>query len=264
LRADNEGFLKLKMNCDIITDPKNLSKIVDRLEAFLASLSQERFINVNITTLDMKVPSMKYSIFDFECDYPKVLGVCISNTIYQVYMTEKNEVVRTKFFRAIYTVLSILRDFYIITFSNYESSFIYNTLYYELQKDDPKLDLSFFERLQLINVQMKHRTYEALIAAVISLSIEPYPDPILRDTKKMEVFFEDQQFDLILTHNISCLINSLYVLFFRFFRQNLALHEVTISPSHTITYFKSHTCGYEHRSKVKPFHIIRRWTDTPA
>lgn len=258
---DNQEFLKLKMNCDIITDPKSLTQIIDRLEAFLVSLSQEACIGVCITAFDMKVPAMKYSILDFECDYPKVLGLCISNKIYQVYMTEKIKVVRTRFFKIIYSVLSILRDFYIVTFSNYESSFIYNTLYYELQIDDPKLDLSFFERLQLINVQ--HRTYEALVAAVLSLSIEPYPDPILRDTKKMEVFFEDKQFDLILNHNISCLINSLYVLFFRFFRKNLALHDVTITPSNT-PYFKPHTQGYKRRSGVKPFHINRRWTDTSA
>ncbi len=199
----------------------------------------------------MKVSAMKYAILDFECDYPKVLGVCIFNKIYQVYTTEKSKTVRTKFFKIIYSVLSILREFYIVIFSNYESLFIHNILFYELQISDPKLDLSFFEHLQLINVQMKYRTYEALVAAVISLSIEQYPDPILRDTKKMEVFFEDKQLDLILNHNISCLINTLYVLFFRFFRKYLALHDVTISPFRAITpYSTSHSCGYEHTKSL--------------
>ena len=211
-----------------------MSLILDQLENFVISLKEQYPVHVCKSRLNIKIPCMKYAILDFEFDYPKFLGILIHNRIYQFYIQNNDKPHKESFFYTIYTILSLLREFYLFAFSNYESLYINNTLRYEIMRVYPNEDFSFFDSLQLINLQFKNRNYEALVAAVISLGIEPYYDPILRDTKKMEFFFKEKRFDLILAHNISCLINTFYVLFFRFFKETLVFHRIDLKIPTTL------------------------------
>lgn len=77
--------------------------------------------------------------------------------------------------------------------------------------------------LKLVNVQKFN--FEGLIPALYSIDNNVYDNPLLRDSKKVNLHFKQGHYDLILNHNKSCLLSILELV------KNRYLKEISILAS---------------------------------
>ena len=145
---------------------------------------------------------------------PKLFGFIISNKMYQLMVTSEKDV--DQLYLAIWRILHVLLDFYIFTFSNHETRFLKRILPYKLKVSK---DENFLQQLKIINVQK--RDFEGLVPALYSLDETSYPDPLLRDSKKIELHFKNKNYFLILEHNKSCLLSTLKIVQKRYLKLHL-------------------------------------------
>lgn len=80
-------------------------------------------------------------------------------------------------------------------------------------------DKTFFQFLKIVNIQK--RDFEGLVPALYSLEESSYHDPLLRDSKKIELHFKNKNYYLILEHNKSCLLSTLKIVRKRYLKLNL-------------------------------------------
>ena len=80
-------------------------------------------------------------------------------------------------------------------------------------------DQGIFQTLNIVNVQ--RRDFEGLIPALYSLDEQSYHDPLLRDSKKIELHFKKGDYYLILEHNKSCLLSTLKIVQKRYLKLHL-------------------------------------------
>lgn len=68
---------------------------------------------------------------------------------------------------------------------------------------------------------MQIRDGEGLIPALYSINQKSYDDPLLRDNKSVDLHYKEGHFELILEHNVSCLLSTLKIVKFRYLKLNL-------------------------------------------
>ncbi|NVM35843.1 MAG: hypothetical protein HWN81_09620 [Candidatus Lokiarchaeota archaeon] len=162
-----------------------------------------------------KIPLLKYAIIDFEGDPTTLVGITIANQIFQLYV--KDLLHQAEFFNLILELLFILRDFYLFSFSNYEQRVIQGIL--ESLGVFSSEKYLFVRNLKIINLQKF--SFEALIPALYSINKDVYNDPLLRDSKKVNLHFKQGHYDLILDHNRSCLLSILKIVKYRYLKEVL-------------------------------------------
>ncbi|MBA7552003.1 hypothetical protein ES705_44554 [subsurface metagenome] len=111
-------FLKLRMNFDLFTNKNEISRSLSLLDQKLDPIKNSNVLFYRKETFSRKTPQLKYVILDFECNPIKVMGILIAGHIFKLYI--KNQLYQIRFFQLILEILSILKDFYIFSFSNHE------------------------------------------------------------------------------------------------------------------------------------------------
>jgi len=228
LTAKSEQMLRLQMNLDIFCTKDIILDIIDELDDLFQELKNYPDIYYHKKTIVHNLEPMKFVIMDLEGYFPKLCGLLIGNTIFQFYI--KEERYQYEFYKVIFEVLKRVKEFYIFTFSNWESYFI-SVLKNELKSAIPLKELCFLEHLSLINIQNSY--YESLTAGLFSLGEEVVSDPVLRISDNIDLLFDMGYSTLIIKHNTSCLKSTLKLLKRRFFQLNL------ISPQSTYTHMEN-------------------------
>jgi len=211
---DEKELRKLWMNFSLQGDLKAIDKAVSSVESIVSSAKEGRKVKARQFELKERFPPYKCAIIDLEGDAPKLFGIVISNRVYQIFVTDENYLL--DLYEVIWKILNELIDFYLFTFSNYEARFFKRILPYKLKETGDK---TLFQTLRLVNVQK--RDFEGLVPALYSLDESSYHDPLLRDSKKIELHFKKKNYFLILEHNKSCLLSTLKIVRKRYLKLNL-------------------------------------------
>jgi len=198
------------LHMDII----KLKEVINSIDLLVSSLRKDRDVKSRHFELKGEFPSYKYAIVDLEGDPPKFFGLVISNLVYQLFITDVKYL--GQLYEVIWKILNTLIDFYLFTFSNTETRFFKRMLPFKLKGVD---DQGIFQTLNLVNVQ--RRDFEGLIPALYSLDEQSYHDPLLRDSKKIELHFKKGDYYLILEHNKSCLLSTLKIVQKRYLKLHL-------------------------------------------
>jgi len=201
------------MNFRLRADRKTLQDTVSLIESIISNLSGTHMKAVK-SKIEGIFPYYKYAIIDLEGDPPKLFGLIISNNVYQLIITDEKYI--DQFYTAIWKILHVLLTYYLFTFSNHETRFFKKILPYKLRLAD---DENFLKPLKIINVQK--RDFEGLVPALYSLDETSYPDPLLRNSKKVELHFKQKNYYLILEHNKSCLLSTLKIVQKRYLKLHL-------------------------------------------
>jgi len=194
-------------------DRKELEKVITSIELILGNL-KGNYIKSRKFKIDGVFPYYKYAIIDLEGDPPKLFGFIISNKVYQLMITD--EKYAEQLYQVIWKILHVLLDFYLFIFSNHETRFFRKILPFKLNVDK---DANFFQVLKIVNVQK--RDFEGLVLALYSLGERTYNDPLLRNSKKVELHFKQGNYYLILEHNKSCLLSTLKIVLKRYLKLHL-------------------------------------------
>lgn len=209
-----KDFNKMRLNLEIFTNIEDLREKTNSLNALI---NQEKNRN-NIFCRKIKVSEraflMNFVIIDMECDPPKFFGILLFNQIFQIYVKTSENL--SQLYTLILKILELLRNYYMFSFSNYEWRFINQILPYKVNSDS---DAKFIETLKIVNIQ-KTRS-EGLVSALYSLDECSYHDPLLRDSKKVELHFKRGNYYHILEHNKSCLLSTLKIVQKRYLKLNL-------------------------------------------
>lgn len=208
------NFEAFRMNFGFKSSPKEIRMVVRTIDAAVSNEKKGDKIRVRHFELRGRFPPYKYAIVDLEGDPPKFFGLVISNQVYQLFVTELCFL--EDLYRILWKILNILIDFYLFTFSNHETRFFKRILPYKLEQGSGE---SPFQVLKIVNVQV--RSYEGLVPALYSLSEKSYHDPLLRDSKNIELHFKKGDYFLILEHNKSCLLSTLKIVQKRYLKQTL-------------------------------------------
>jgi len=194
-------------------DRKELEKVIASIESIISNLKGNQ-VNARKFKIDGVFPYYKYAIIDLEGDPPKLFGFIISNKVYQLMITDEKYV--EQLYQVIWKILYVLLDFYLFTFSNHETRFFRKILPFKLKVDK---DDNFFQVLKIVNIQK--RDFEGLVPALYSLDEKSYHDPLLRNSKKVELHFKQGNYYLILEHNKSCLLSTLKIVQKRYLKLHL-------------------------------------------
>jgi len=217
MEKSNE-FLKLRMNFDLFKIKHEISRSLSLLDQKLDLIKDSDVLFYRKERFSSKTPILKFAILDFECNPTRVVGVLIAGQIFQFYI--KNQLYQRLFFDLIMEILSILKDFYIFSFSNHEQHVIqeisrsFNFL--STKKSQP---ISFIRKLKIVNVQ--RFSFEGLIPALYSIDKKAYDDPLLRDSKKVNLHFKKGHYGLVLAHNKSCLLSILKLVKYRYLKETI-------------------------------------------
>ena len=195
------------------TDKKQLTRVINSIDDIISNLKGSK-VKTTMSKLDGIFPYYKYCVIDLEGSPPKLFGLIISNKMYQLMVTSEKHV--DQLYLVIWRILHVLLDYYLFTFSNHESRFLKRILPYKLKLSK---DENFLQELKIINVQK--RDFEGLVPALYSVGKKSYPDPLLRDSKNIELHFKNMNYFLILEHNKSCLLSTLKIVQKRYLKLNL-------------------------------------------
>jgi len=195
-------------------DLKEIKKAVSSIDSIVSSAKEGKKVRARQFELKERFPPYKYAIIDLEGDAPKLFGLVISNQVYQIFVTDENYLLNL--YEVVWKILNELIDFYLFTFSNYETRFLKEILPFKLKE---ARDKTFFQFLKIVNIQ--RRDFEGLVPALYSLNESFYRDPLLRDSKKIELHFKKKNYHLILEHNKSCLLSTLKIVRKRYLKLNL-------------------------------------------
>lgn len=207
-------YRALWMNFGLQCDQKELKAIVDAITAIISRAKEGDTVKTRQFELKGKFPPYKYAIIDLEGDPPKFFGLVVSNQVYQVFVTKVKYLL--ELYETIWKILNKLIDFYLFTFSNHEARFFKRILPFKLKEVNDK---TFFQVLKIVNVQKKD--FEGLVPALYSLNERSYYDPLLRDSKNIELHFKNGDYYLIMEHNKSCLLSTLKVVQKRYLKLHL-------------------------------------------
>lgn len=211
---DEKELKKLWMNFNLQSDLKEIEKAISSVESIVSSAKDGKKVKTRQFELKERFPPYKYAIIDLEGDAPKLFGLVLSNQIYQIFVTDETHLL--DLYEVIWKILNELINFYLFTFSNYEARFFKRILPYKLKEAENK---TLLQTLKIVNVQK--RDFEGLVPALYSLDESSYHDPLLRDSKKIELHFKKKNYFLILEHNKSCLLSTLKIVRKRYLKLNL-------------------------------------------
>ena len=202
------------MNFGLQSDQRKLKATVNRVSDIVSKVKEGDAVKVRQFELSGKFPPYKYAIIDLEGDPPKFFGLVLSNQVYQVFVTKTKHLI--ELYETVWKILNELIDFYLFTFSNHEARFFKRILPFKLKEVNDK---TFFRVLKIVNVQK--RDFEGLVPALYSLSERSYHDPLLRDSKNIELHFKNGDYYLIMEHNKSCLLSTLKIVQKRYLKLHL-------------------------------------------
>jgi len=202
------------MSFGLQIDIIKLKEVINSIDLLVSSLRKDKEVKSRQFELKGEFPSYKYVIVDLEGDPPKFFGLVISNLVYQLFITDEKYL--GQLYEVIWKILNMLIDFYLFTFSNTETRFFKRMLPFKLKGVK---DQGIFRTLNIVNVQ--RRDFEGLIPALYSLEEQSYHDPLLRDSKKIELHFKKGDYYLILEHNKSCLLSTLKIVQKRYLKLHL-------------------------------------------
>jgi len=202
------------MSFDLSCDLKEIRRVISSINLIISNGKKDNKVKVRQFKLKQTFPPYKYAILDLEGDPPKFFGIVVSNVVTQIFITNKKYL--KKFYEVIWKVLNELIDFYLFTFSNTETRFFKRILPFRLKEVEDK---AFLQILKIVNIQA--RDYEGLVPALYSLGQKSYHDPLLRDSKKIELHFKKGDYYLILEHNKSCLLSTLQIVQKRYLKLHI-------------------------------------------
>ncbi len=209
------------MNLDIYCKPTVINDVLDKLDALVAiSKGCPHIFSCKKQIENGSIKPMRYAIMDLEGYFPKLLGVLISDFIFQFYIKDATH--QGELFEFFLDVLWVIKDLYIFSFSQWETRFI-NILGHRLLASHEPSELEFLGNLTIIDSQDNY--YESLTSTMFSLNEQVSPDPILRVSRNVDPLFRLGYFDLIIGHNDNCLISTQTLLRKRFFKVNLLEYE---------------------------------------
>jgi len=209
-----KDFGKLWMSLNLSCSIKEIKKVISSVNLIISNGKKDNKVKVRQFELKQTFPPYKYAILDLEGDPPKFFGIVVSNIVTQIFITDEKYF--EEFYSVIWKVLNELIEFYLFTFSNTETRFFKRILPFRLKEAEDK---AFLQILKIVNVQ--ERDYEGLVPALYSLDQESYHDPLLRDSKKIELHFKKGDYYLILEHNKSCLLSTLQIVQKRYLKLHL-------------------------------------------
>lgn len=211
-------FIKLMMNFDLFSNKIEIPHTLSFLDQKVDEFKNSDIIFYRKEIFSNKISTLQFTILDFECNPPKMAGIYIGNRIYQFYI--KNQGYLSRFFDLVLEILFLLKEFYLFCFSNHEFHVINEVMeFFNSRSEKDTLPISFVRKLKLVNVQKFN--FEGLIPALYSIDKEVYDDPLLRDSKKVNLHFKKGHYDLILDHNKSCLMSILTLVKSRYLKETL-------------------------------------------
>jgi hypothetical protein len=196
------------------SDQKEVRSIVNAINEVVLKAKEGDRVKTRQFELKGKCPLYKYAIIDLEGEPPKFFGLLVSNQVYQLFVTKTKYLL--DLYETVWQILNKLIDFYLFSFSNYEARFFKKILPFKLKEVNDK---TFFQVLKIVNVQK--RTFEGLVPALYSLNERSYHDPLLRNSKNIEVHFKNRDYYLIMEHNKSCLLSTLKIVQKRYLKFHL-------------------------------------------
>ncbi len=194
----------LGMNFGLRSDQKEIKYLINAINEVVLRAKEGDTVKTRQFELKGKFPPYKYAIIDLEGDPPKFFGLVVSNQVYQIFVTKTKYLL--DFYETVWKILNLLINFYLFTFSNHEARFFKKILPFKLKEANDKL---FFQVLKIVNVQK--RNFEGLVPALYSLNERSYHDPLLRNSKNIELHFKNGDYYLIMEHNKSCLLSTLKI-----------------------------------------------------
>ena len=204
----------LGMNFGLQTNQKEVKMVINAINGIVSRAKEGDVVKTRQFELMGKFPPYKYAIIDLEGDPPKFFGLVVSNQVYQIFVTKTIYLI--DLYETIWKILNLLIDFYLFTFSNHENRFFKRILPFKLKEGNNK---SFFQVLKIVNVQK--RDFEGLVPALYSLNERSYHDPLLRNSKNIELHFKNGDYYLIMEHNKSCLLSTLKIVQKRYLKFHL-------------------------------------------
>ncbi|TFG21947.1 MAG: hypothetical protein EU529_12050 [Promethearchaeota archaeon] len=213
---DLEEYHLFNINKEIFCDTLEFEIIIQKFENLIKEIKLYSIIHVKRTIIVRNLDLLKYSIIDFECNEPKFIGILLFNWIYQFYI--KDERYNQDFYEFIIKLLQIIKNFYLFCFSDKEKRII-NYIKYLAKEGLQNDNIKFIDSLVMVNLQ--ENKYESLSAAVNKIGSIVDPEPLLRNSKDIDLHYKYGHYDLILNHNLSCLKEEMKILYKRFFKLNL-------------------------------------------
>ena len=211
---DFHNYGALGMNFGLRSDQKKLKIVINAINEVVSRAKEGDLIKTRQFELKGKFPPYKYAIIDLEGDPPKFFGLVVSNQVYQLFLTKTKYLL--DLYETIWKILNKLIDFYLFTFSNHEARFFKKILPFKLKEVNDK---TFFQVLKIVNVQKSD--FEGLVPALYSLDERSYHDPLLRNSKNVELHFKNGDYYLIMEHNKSCLLSTLKIVQKRYLKFHL-------------------------------------------
>lgn len=215
--SKSKEFLLFNLNRDIKCSHYEVKRILNQIKKFIKNTIKFSNIKIKNIVFTKKIDPLRYIVVDVECNYPKIIGIAVFNRIYQFYILNEN--FQFEFYKTIIKLLDILKNFYIFSFSDNEKKFIFSILKNELSSDLKTEELKFIDNLKILNLQVAN--YESLITALYKIKEKVGPEQLLRNSKDIDFHYALGHIDLILEHNISCLLEAIKILYKRFFSMHL-------------------------------------------
>lgn len=204
----------LRLNLGLRCDPKIIKAVVNAVNDIVSRVKEGDAVKTRRFELKGRFPPYKYVIIDLEGDPPRFIGLVISNQVFQIFVTKTKKLL--ELYDTIWKILNVLIEFYLFTFSNYESRFFKRILPFKLKEANDK---AIFKVLKIVNIQ--NRDFEGLVPALYSLNERSYRDPLLRNSRNVELHFKNGDYYLIMEHNKSCLLSTLKIVQKRYLKQHL-------------------------------------------
>ncbi len=208
------NFGALGMYFGLRSDPKEIKYLINAIDEVVSRAKEGDTVKTSQFELKGKFPPYKYAIIDLEGDPPKFFGLVVSNQVYQIFVTKIKYLI--DLYETVWKILNLLIDFYLFTFSNHEARFFKKILPFKLKEVN---DNTFFQVLKIVNVQKK--SFEGLVPALYSLDERSYHDPLLRNSKNIELHFKNGDYYLIMEHNKSYLLSTLKIVQKRYLKFHL-------------------------------------------
>ena len=213
----SDEYLRLLMNAEIYCNMVELDPYLHHLELLYNWAAQHTVLHGKTYKVITPPTPMKYAIIDFEGYFPKVIGIRIYNRVFQFYINTAQY--ESNFHDLLLSILEVLKDLFLFSFSPWEEIFIQRYLYFFLKERHSLERLSFFRQLRFIDLQKSN--FQALEAALYSLGQSIPDDPVLRQNKNVDILFDQGELDIILRHNTACLEGTLTILYLQYFKENL-------------------------------------------
>jgi hypothetical protein len=213
-KAKATTYGELGMIFGLKSNQNQMQAVASAIYEIISKAKENDAVKTRRFELKGKFPPYKYAIVDLEGDPPKFFGLVVSNQVYQVFVTKIEHLIAL--YETIWQILNKLINFYLFTFSNLEARFFKKILPFKLKEAGDK---SFFQVLKIVNVQK--RDFEGLVPALYSLNERAYHDPLLRDSKQIELHFKNGDYYLIMEHNKSCLLSTLKIVQKRYLKFHL-------------------------------------------